>query len=103
MDGVKYSHRGEGCTFDTLIKEFKLQSDALERLAAVIRAADTNKPELSGHAAGLLAISIGLSKQYKDDLNQLKAGMGIYDALYRWARDGVNETHDCANDKGDAT
>ena len=103
VDGVKYSHRGDGCTFDTLIEEFKLQTDALERLAVVIRAVDTNKPELSEHAAGLLAISIGLSKQYKDNLNQLEAAMAIYDALYRWARDGVNETHDCANNKGDAT
>ncbi|WP_426034074.1 chromate resistance protein ChrB domain-containing protein [Cypionkella sp. TWP1-2-1b2] len=89
-----YSHRGDTCTFDTLITEFALHSDPLQRLAQVVRAADTDRHDLSPQAAGLLAISVGLSRQYRDDLEQLAVGMTLYDALYRWARDGHDEGHD---------
>ena len=94
IDGIFWSHRGETCTFDTMIAAFGLASDALSRLALVVRAADTDRHDLSPQAAGLLAISVGLSRQYRDDIEQLTAGMAIYDALYRWARDGFDESHD---------
>ncbi len=94
VEGVRYSHRGEACTFDTLLDEFGLRSDALDRLALVVRAADTDRHELAPQAAGLLALSVGLSRLYRDDIAQLEAGMGMYDALFRWARDGFEEGHD---------
>ncbi|WP_170480421.1 chromate resistance protein ChrB domain-containing protein [Ruegeria arenilitoris] len=96
-DGEFWSHRGENCTFDTMLDEFDIHSAPLDRMADVIRAADTNKHKVAPEAAGLLAISVGLSRQYKDDHQQLEAGMHIYDALYRWARDGFNEVHDWPN------
>lgn len=89
-----WSHRGAQCTFDTMLDEFGLRTPALDRLAHVIRAADTNNHTDAPEAAGLLALSVGLSRQYKDDLAQLEAGMVLYDALYRWARDGQGESHD---------
>ncbi len=94
IEGGHFSHRAERCTFDTMVAEFGLSSEAMERLATVIRAADTDRHDLAPQAAGLLAISVGLSRQYRDDLAQLEAGMAIYDALYRWARDGHDERHD---------
>ncbi len=94
VDGVAFSHEGELCSFDIMLREFGLQTMPLQRLADVVRAADTNRHDLSPQAAGLLAISVGLSRQYRDDLAQLNAGMTIYDALYRWARDGFDESHD---------
>lgn len=94
MEDVFWSHRGDKCTFDTMLDEFCLRTDALDRLSQVVRAADTNRHVDAPQAAGLLAISVGLSRQYKDDLMQLEAGLPLYDALYRWARDGANEGHD---------
>ncbi len=94
IDGVRFSHRGDRCSFDALLEDFGLTSDALDRLATVIRAADTDRHDLAPQAAGLLAMSVGLSRQYRDDLAQLEAGMAVYDALYRWARDGFDEGHD---------
>lgn len=91
--GVFWSHRGNRCTFDTMVEEFELTSPALIRMAAVIRAADTNRNDDHPAAAGLLALSVGLSRQYRDDHAQLEAGMAFYDALYRWARDGYEEKH----------
>ncbi|NPD15135.1 sulfurtransferase [Xinfangfangia sp. D13-10-4-6] len=93
IDGVFWSHRGEGCTFDTLLAEFGLSIPALDRLATVIRGADTARPDLAPECAGLLAASLGLSRIYADDLEQLEAGMGLYDAFYRWCRDATGETH----------
>lgn len=94
IEDTFWSHRGDLCTFDVMLDEFGLQTEALDRLSTVVRAADTNSHDLAPEAAGLLALSVGLSRQYKDDLAQLDAGMAIYDALYRWARDGQGEAHD---------
>ena len=66
----------------------------LDRLAVIVRGADTARPELAPQCAGLLAASLGLSRMHSDDLEQLEAGMGLYDAFYRWCRDAVDETHD---------
>ena len=93
IEGVEWSHRGPLCTFDVLLAEFGLQTPALARLAAIIRGADTAALDLAPEAAGLLAISLGLSRQHRDDLAQLDAGMAVYDALYRWCRDATEETH----------
>ena len=93
IDGAPYAHVGDACTFDAMLDAFDLRTEPLDRLAQVIRAADTDNHEKSPQAAGLLAISVGLSRQYKDDTQQLEAGMTIYDALYRWARDGFGESH----------
>jgi rhodanese-related sulfurtransferase len=94
IDGVFWSHRGDTCTFDTLIAEFGLSTPALDRLATVVRGADTDRHDLAPQAAGLLAISVGLSRMFRDDLAQLEVGITLYDALYRWARDGFDEGHD---------
>ncbi len=94
VEGTDWSHRGDKCTFDMMLEAFNLRSEPLNRMATIIRAADTNKHDLAPEAAGLLALSVGLSRQYRDDQQQLQAGLHIYDALYRWARDGSGETHD---------
>jgi len=93
IDNVFWSHRGERCTFDTMIEEFGLESTALDRLAAIVRAADTARLDLAPQAAGFLAASLGLSRMFRDDLEQLEAGMLLYDAFFRWCRDATEETH----------
>jgi rhodanese-related sulfurtransferase len=93
IEGVFWSHRGETCTFDTMIDEFGLGTEPLRQLAAIVRGADTARLDLAPEAAGLLAASLGLSRMYADDLAQLEAGMGLYDAFYRWCRDATDETH----------
>jgi hypothetical protein len=90
---VFWSHRGELCTFDVMIEEFGLATPPLLRLATMVRAADTGRLDLSPEAPGLLAASLGLSRMYSDDLEQLEAGLMLYDAFYRWCRDAVDETH----------
>ncbi|WP_037306966.1 chromate resistance protein ChrB domain-containing protein [Ruegeria halocynthiae] len=99
VENTFWTHRQDQCTFDTMLDEFGLRTAALDRLATVVRAADTNRHDLAPEAAGLLAVSVGLSRQYRDDHQNLAAGMHLYDALYRWARDGFEEQHDWPMDR----
>lgn len=93
-DGVQWSHRGELCTFDVMVEAFGLTGlEPLQRLALIVRGADTARLDLAPEAAGLLAASLGLSRMYSDDLAQLDAGLTLYDAFYRWCRDATGETH----------
>lgn len=94
-DGVRWTHQGDLCTFDALLEGLGLAGIApLALLAPIVRGADTARPELAPEAAGLLALSLGLSRLHADDHRQLEAGMAVYDALYRWARDAREEKHD---------
>ncbi|GFE66670.1 chromate resistance protein ChrB domain-containing protein [Litoreibacter roseus] len=94
MPDGDWSHKGTFCTFDKMVETFGLTTPALTRLATVVRAADTGRHDLAPEAAGLLAVSVGLSRKFRNDLEQLDAGMMLYDALYRWARDGQGEDHE---------
>ncbi len=94
IEAVHWSHRGDLCTFDTMIEEFGIATEPLRHLATIVRGADTDRHDLAPEAAGLLAVSLGLSRMHRDDLAQLDAGMAIYDAFYRWCRDATDEGHD---------
>jgi len=99
VEDVFWSHRGELCTFDVMVEGFGLKYEPLLHLAAIVRGADTDRPELAPEVPGLLAASLGLSRMYNDDLEQLEAGMMLYDAFYRWCRDATGEIHNWPNAK----
>jgi hypothetical protein len=91
---VHFSHDGERCSFDAFLKHYRLEGDpALRELALIVRGADTHRLELAPQAAGLVAISLGLSRHFPDDLEMLEHGMVMYDALYAWCKDGKDEVH----------
>ena len=90
---VHFSHDGELCSFDAFIKHYRLHDPALAQLAVIVRGADTARLELAPQSAGLAALSLGLSRLYSDDHEMLRYGMVMYDALYRWCKEGQNELH----------
>ncbi len=93
IPGADYSHEGDFCTFDYIIKKHNIDDPAIDQIALIVRGADTDTFELAPQAAGLWAISAGLSYNIKDDHEQLTLGMKIYDALYSWAKYVQNEKH----------
>jgi rhodanese-related sulfurtransferase len=95
IEGVEISHEGPCCSFDTMLKLFGLESDPyLARLALIVRGADTARPDLAPEAAGLHAISLGLSAMAGDDDHGMIArGFMIYDALFAWLRYAAEERH----------
>ena len=90
---VHFSHEGERCSFDAFLGHYRLADPALEQLAVIVRGADTARLELAPQAAGLAAISLGLSRNFGDDHEMLEHGMVIYDALYAWCKGGQEEIH----------
>ncbi len=102
VPGVEYTHVGDDCSFDTFIKKHQLLAQpgvaakGLQDLAVIVRAADTDRLELAPQAAGLLAISLGLSRNFNDDHVMLRHGMVIYDALFAWCCHAQGERHNWA-------
>lgn len=93
IEGVELSHEGPLCTFDALLAKYGLTDPALGELAVIVRGADTARLDLAPQAAGLLAISLGLSHNFTNDYEQLSHGFVLYDALYAWCKDVRHETH----------
>lgn len=86
VPGVELGHHGDRCSFDAFIAKYELSDPVLDKLAPIVRAADCSVPHLAKEAAGLLAISKGLSLNFRNDHEMLEHGMVIYDALYAWCR-----------------
>ena len=93
IPGAEYSHYGDECTFDFILKKHKLNNPVLNQLATIVRGADTNRFDIAPQSAGLWAISAGLSYNYKNDHEQLAIGFKVYDALYSWAKYVQDEKH----------
>jgi len=93
IPGVKFSHVGDKCSFDAFLAEYKLDAPGLDKLAEIVRGADTSRLDLTPQSAGLFAISLGLGHIYEDDQEMLRHGLVMYDALYAWCRHLVGETH----------
>lgn len=94
IDGVVLSHRGDRCSFDAFLDDYQLTEPALRDLASIVRGADTDRLDLAPQAAGLLAISLGLSRlNQDDDQRMLLRGFLVYDALYEWLCHGKAERH----------
>lgn len=93
IPGAQFSHVGERCSFDAFIDQFKLDDAGLRLLQPIVRGADTDRHDLAPEAAGLHAISLGLSLGYPDDLLLLEQGVILYDALYAWATKARGERH----------
>jgi rhodanese-related sulfurtransferase len=86
IEGATFGHVGDQCSFDAIIRLYDIHDAALDRLAKIVRGADTSSPQLTPQCEGLLAISYGLSANFPDDHAMLGHGLVIYDALYTWCR-----------------
>jgi hypothetical protein len=93
VEGVELSHAGPRCSFDAFLAKYELDDPALAALATIVRGADTARLDLAPECAGLLAVSLGLSRLFTDDHEQLRHGFVVYDALYAWLREARDETH----------
>ena len=93
VEGVELSHDGPLCSFDAFLQKYALTDPALHELAVIVRGADTDRLDIAPQAAGLLAISLGLSQLFPDDHELLAHGFVVYDALYAWLQHAKGERH----------
>jgi len=90
---VEYTHYGDECTFDYIVRKHKISDPAIQTLATIVRGADTDRHDIASQSSGLWAISAGIAHNTKDDQELLLKGMIIYDGLYAWAKYLQNEKH----------
>jgi rhodanese-related sulfurtransferase len=86
IKGAEFGHVGDRCSFDAIIRIFDIKDPVLDRVATIVRGADTSRLDLAPECEGLYAISIGLSANFPDDHEMLSHGLVVYDALYAWCR-----------------
>jgi hypothetical protein len=84
--GAELTHDGDLCSFDVIIRNYRLSDKALLRMARIVNAADTDRFERDPVAAGLEAVAVGYSLRFPDDLENLEHQFPVYDALYAWCR-----------------
>ena len=86
VPGVELGHHGVECSFDAILRKYRLIDPALERLALIVRGADTAAKDLTPESRGLEAIAEGFRLVYQDDQEQLERELPVYDALYAYCR-----------------
>ncbi len=93
VEGVELSHDGPLCSFDAFLAKYQLDDPSLSALARIVRGADTDRLDAAPQCAGLLAVSLGLSRLFSDDHEQIRHGFVVYDALYAWLKEARDERH----------
>lgn len=93
IPNVEFTHYNEECTFDYIIKKYKIVDPAVLIMAKIVRGADTDRHDLAKEAAGLWALSAGLSHNITNDIELLQTGLKLYDALYSWAKYLYKQNH----------
>jgi hypothetical protein len=93
IPNVEYTHYGDECTFDYIVRKHKIKDEAIKTLSIIVRGADTDRHDLAAQSSGLWAISAGLAYDTKDDQELLQKGMMLYDSLYTWAKHLQHEKH----------
>jgi hypothetical protein len=100
--GVELGHKGDKCSFDAVIDKYKLADPALLHLAAIVRAADTDRKELAPESVGLNAVATGSMMIVKDDYEAIEKGAYVYDALYAYCKlNLIREKHKIELEKMD--
>lgn len=84
MFGAEFTHQGEDCTFETLLKRFGLTDiQGLRDLAEIVHDIDLKDDKFNRlEAAGLNAIINGLSESLRDDRKLLQQTSAIFDGLF---------------------
>jgi hypothetical protein len=86
VPNVELGHKGVECSFDAIIKKYKLSDPALKRLALIVRGADTDAKDLTLQSPGLEAIAEGFRLVFRDDHELLERELPVYDALYAYCQ-----------------
>jgi hypothetical protein len=92
VPGVEFGHHGDECSFDALVQRYQPNDLALQRLALIVRGADTAAKDLTPQSRGLEAIAEGFGLVYGDDQELLEQELPVYDALYAYCQRLVEQS-----------
>jgi hypothetical protein len=81
--GGEFTHTGDLCTFEVIIKSFGLKDKALRKIAEIVHDLDMKDEKYNAaEAKGLEDILTGIRMTTKDDAEALEKGMAVFEMLY---------------------
>jgi len=81
--GGEFTHSGDLCTFEVLIKSFGLKDKALRKIAEIVHDLDMKDEKYNAaEAKGLEDILTGIRMTTKNDAEALEKGMAVFEMLY---------------------
>ncbi|HMF90427.1 MAG TPA: chromate resistance protein ChrB domain-containing protein [Candidatus Angelobacter sp.] len=84
---IKLNHRGQRCTFEAIIEDYKISDPAVQRLALIVRSADVKGQEhVAAEGFGLRSMAEGFAAMGLSDEERLARQFPVYDALYEYTR-----------------
>jgi hypothetical protein len=87
MTGVEFSHHGDDCTFETLLKRFGIEDKALQKIAEMVHEADLEDGKYQRtECIGINRVLQGWAKQGLSDEGLIQKGGECFDALYEYLR-----------------
>jgi hypothetical protein len=83
----EYTHRGDLCTFEVLLADFRLDEPALRHLAEIIHDIDLKDSKFSRpEATGLDHLLAGIAMRHPDDAARIEDGAAVFEGLYEYFR-----------------
>ncbi len=87
MFDAEFTHQGDRCTFEVLLREFDLDEPALHRLAAVVHDIDLKDGKFAApEVPGIDHLVAGIAWRHADDDTRLNQGAVVFDALHEFFR-----------------
>lgn len=81
--GGRFTHTGDLCTFEVLMKSFSLKDKTLKKIAEIVHELDLKDDKYRNpEAKGIEDILSGIRKIAKDDREAFEKGMSIFEMLY---------------------
>lgn len=82
--GAGFGHRGDDCTFETLVKDFRIRDQRVSAIAGMIHDADLEDGKFARvEALGIDRVLIGWAQQGVPDEELLRRGMELIEGLYQ--------------------
>jgi hypothetical protein len=87
MFEAEFTHEGEECTFEVLLRRFAIDDPALRHLGEIVHDVDLKDSRFSRpEAPGMDRLVAGIAMRHKDDESRLREGAAVFEALYEYFR-----------------
>jgi hypothetical protein len=87
MPGAEYTHEGDRCTFETLLRRFELDDPALADISEIVHDIDLADDKFGREdAIGIKRVLAGIAATAPVDADRLERGAALFDGLYAQTR-----------------
>jgi hypothetical protein len=85
MTDGEYTHEGEACSFETLLRRFELRDPALQAIGEIVHDIDLKDDRFERpEALGLAHVITGIAGATKDDDQRLARASSVFEDLYAY-------------------